>query len=115
MNGFLTRKNVSQWNFYLCNLPVMFPRPTITLDSLFSRNNLRNLEFSTESLIASISKSFQLKLSMIRKLENSISKNVKIRCHKVSFGTYVISYKANALIPPQLLDKTESYSLKRAL
>ena len=65
MNGFLTRKNCSQWNSYLCNLPVMFPRPTITLDSLFSRKYLRNLDLSPESLIAFISKSFQLKLSMI--------------------------------------------------
>ena len=65
MNGFLTRENVPRWNFYVCNLLVVFPRPTITLDLLFSRKYLRNLDLSPESLIASISKSFQLKLSMI--------------------------------------------------
>ena len=41
---------------------------------------------------------------------NFLKKNVKIRCRKVSFGARVISYKADALISPQLGDKMESYS-----
>ena len=42
-------------------------------------------------------------------------KNAKIRCCGVSFGPRVISYKANALISPQLGDNMESYSFMGTL
>ena len=48
-------------------------------------------------------------------INNINNKNTKIRCRGVSFGPRVISYKANALISPQLGDNMESYSFMGTL